>query len=145
MATKEQETPCEKRTHRSVWPYGHQKWPKRPRTEKNTSSISPKPGEIESWLLLNVNGKSWAACHSPSSSASFNHRKGPKWSPAGHIVSPSSGRYRLFFANMCCVNTCNNAVRSVVASWCTSRILAAVIPRRSVLCIGRQFFRLISR
>jgi len=69
MAIKEQETPYEKRTHRSVWPYGHQKWPKCPWDRKTyvvTISKTNRDRAIVTYLylLLNVNGKSWAACHS---------------------------------------------------------------------------------
>ena len=45
--------------------------------EKYTSSISRYRRHKELWLLLNVNGKSQAACHLPQSSMSSNHRNGP--------------------------------------------------------------------
>jgi len=55
--------------------------------------ISRKPTEIEPWLLLNVSRKSLVASHLKRSSASPNHRKGPKWPSAtsGRIFSQPLG------------------------------------------------------
>jgi len=70
---------------------GHHKWSRRPiEAEKHRRYLE------EPWLLVNVNRKSQAAYHLPLSSASPNHRKGPKWPSARHIVSQPLGRYQLF-------------------------------------------------
>jgi len=51
-----------------------------------TVYVSKTKTEIEPWLPLHVNRKSWAAYHFPWLSLSPNYRKGPKW--------PSAGAYR---------------------------------------------------
>jgi len=70
-------------THRSAWPCGHQKWPKRHRGRKiydvNISKIKRDWGTV---TILNVNTKSEAAYHCRGSKSSENR----------HTVSPPSGR-----------------------------------------------------
>ena len=83
-----------------VWPPEVAKtslWPiklRRQFSKLKTKQVRPY-AVTSSSLLLNVNRKQLAAYRLPWSSVSPNYRKGPKWpSGLGHIVSPTSVRYR---------------------------------------------------